>query len=277
MKKVIIQGDDWGYSKESNEGIEHAYEYGVLTETAVLVNLLDVRKKEEYRERIEGLKNKSGINKPEMGIGIHLNVTFGKPLSPRWPQPIFTRPYKGTGQSEEWTGSAWQKYFSQFNSTQVEEEYRRQIEMGLSIFGDIDHLDSHHFSAAYEPLKGVYEKLAKEYNLAVRPRALLSETPVYGGDFVVDQNDIEKLKDAGIKVADKYCLKLFSREKNPEKSFLQEIENMGNTETIEVMFHPAKGQDTDSWRKKDLELLTSKVVLDYFNNKNIQLITYKEL
>lgn len=277
MKKIIIQGDDWGYSEESNSGIEHAYEYGILTETSVLVNLLDINKKIEYRDRIKRLQNKSGLNKPKLGIGIHLNVTYGKPLSPKWPYSEFTRPHKGTGKPEEWIGSAWQKYFLQFTSGQVEEEYRRQIELGLEIFGDIDHLDSHHFSAAYKPLKNVYESLAKEYKLAVRPTAPLSEKPVYGGDFIVNQNDIEKIKKVGIKIADRYCLKLFFNEKNPIKSFLQEIEKIKSSKTAEIMFHPAKGQKADSWRVKDLNLLTSKSVLDYFSNKNIQLITYKEL
>lgn len=277
MKKIIIQGDDWGYSEESNTGIEYTYEHGILTETSVLVNLLDIHKKREYQNRINGLENKSGLNKPKLGIGVHLNITFGKPLSPKWPNSVFTRPFKGTGQPEEWIGSAWQKYFSQFSSSQVEEEYRRQIEMGLEIFGDIDHLDSHHFSAAYDPLKEVYEKLAREYKLAVRPAAPLSEKPVYGGDFIVSQDDIEKIKKVSIKIADRYCLKLFFNEKNPTKSFLQEIDNISDSKTAEIMFHPAKGQKADSWRVKDLDVLTSKPVLDYFSNKNIQLITYKEL
>lgn len=277
MKKIIIQGDDWGYSDESNTGIEYAYENGILTETTVLANLLDVRKKMEYRSRINNLENKSSLNKPKLGIGIHLNVTFGKPLSPKWPFSEFTRPHKGSGKPEEWIGSVWQKYFMQFTSSQVEEEYRRQVELGLEIFGDIDHIDSHHFSAAYKPLKGVYERLAKEYQIAVRPVAPLSEKPVYGGDFVVRQGDIDKFKRIGIKIADRYCLKLFFNEKNPNKSFLREINNIDDGKTAEIMFHPAKGPKADSWRIKDLDLLTSRPVLDYFNDKNIQLITYKEL
>ena len=277
MRKIVIQGDDWCYSEETNAGIEYAYEHGILTETTAMVNLLDKNKKSEYRNRIGGLINKSGLRKPELGIGIHLNVTYGKPISLNWPQPEFTRPYKGTGKPEEWIGSAWQMYFSKFTPTQIEDEYRRQIELGMEIFGNIDHLDSHHFSAAYNPLKQVYKKLAKEYRLAVRPYASLSEKPVYGGDFIVRKVDINKIKNAGIKIADNYILKLFFNEKDPIKSFLREVDRIDDGKTAEVMFHPAKGQKADNWRIIDLKTLIDKNTLHYLGNKNIQLITYKDL
>jgi predicted glycoside hydrolase/deacetylase ChbG (UPF0249 family) len=276
-KRIIVQGDDWGYTQEISDGIEYAYEHGILTETAVMVNVLDRKKKSEYRSRIDNLENKSGLRKPKLGIGVHLNVTYGTPLSPKWPNKEFTRPYKGSGKPEEWTGSAWTEYFSQFSSTQVEDEYRRQIELALEIFGQVDHLDSHHFSASYEPLKTVYEKLAKEYQLAVRTDAPLSENPVYGGNYVVKREASIGLKAKGIRTADKYILKLFFNEKKPVQSFLREMDKTKDKESVEVMFHPGKGEKTDDWRKTDLEILTNEEVLKYFSNSNIKLITYGDL
>ena len=52
IKQIIIQGDDWGYSKESNAGISNAYEYGILTSTTVMINLLDPKKKLEYKKQL---------------------------------------------------------------------------------------------------------------------------------------------------------------------------------------------------------------------------------
>lgn len=275
-KRIIVQGDDWGYTPEASRGIEHAYEYGILTETTVMVNMLNPKKKLEYRSQIDGLENESGLKKPKLGIGVHLNVTYGKPMSPKWPNKEFTRPHRGSGKPEEWIGSAWGKYFSQFTSRQVEDEYRRQIEMAMDIFGEIDHLDSHHFSASYSPLKSIYEKLAKKYKLAVRADAPLSENPVYGGDFLVKKEASDRLKTKGIRTADRYILKLFFNEKNPTKSFLDEIEKINDGESAEVMFHPAKGK-TDEWRKKDLSVLTSPEVIKSFDRKNVELITYRDL
>jgi predicted glycoside hydrolase/deacetylase ChbG (UPF0249 family) len=277
MKKIIVQGDDFGYTEESNAGIGYAYEYGILTETTVMVNCLDMKKKSEYQNFIKNLENKSGLKKPKLGIGVHLNVTYGKPLSFGWPSPDFTRPHKGSGKPEEWMGSAWKKYFAQFSPQQVESEYRKQIELALEVFNEIDHLDSHHFSSSYEPLKTVYEKLAKEYGLAVRADGVLSEKPVYGGDYIVDREASKRLKVKGIKTADRYVLKLFFNEKDPIGSFLTEMDKVKDGETVEVMFHPGKGKKADSWRKIDLAILTDKKVMSYFNANKVKLIAYGDL
>ena len=62
-EKVIIQGDDYGYSEDVNLGIEEAYTYGVLTETTVLINLLNINKKFGYRDKLKNLENKSNSKK----------------------------------------------------------------------------------------------------------------------------------------------------------------------------------------------------------------------
>lgn len=276
-RKIIIQGDDWGYKPEACRGIEYAYEHGILTETTIMPNVLDLKKKKEYKDRIESLENKTSLAKPKLGIGVHLNITFGKPLLPSWPKEKFTRPHKGSGKPEEWQGSAWREYLSQFTTKQVEDEYRRQIEVVLDIFGEIDHLDSHQNTSSYEPVISIFEKLAKEYDIPVRPIAPLSEKPVYGGDFVVDEEANDKLRKNGVRMADRNIFKLFFNEKDPIKSFLNEMDKVKDGETVEVMFHPAKGKGAEDWRKKDLDTLTNDKVLQYFKDNDIELITYREL
>ena len=39
MKKIIINADDFGYSKENNEAIKLGYESGIITSTSLIVNL----------------------------------------------------------------------------------------------------------------------------------------------------------------------------------------------------------------------------------------------
>ena len=52
IKKIIIQGDDWGYTPETISGIGEAYQFGILTETDIMANLLDPAKRSEYRNKI---------------------------------------------------------------------------------------------------------------------------------------------------------------------------------------------------------------------------------
>lgn len=277
MKKIIIQGDDLAYKPEVDLGIAYAYEQGILTSTTVMANLIEKKDKSKYSEFLEGLENKSGLDKPRLGIGVYLNVTFGKPLSPNWPQPEFTRPHKGTGLPEEWQGSGWKKYLSQFTADQAKSEYKRQIERAMEVFGGrIDHLDSHQFAASYSPFKEIYEELAMEYSLPVRPDMPLSENPVYGGDFVFDTESIDKLRKRGIKVADTYITKLFFNEADPIGSFVDCVEEVKGDITAEIMFHPAKGEDAEDWRLKDLEILTNNNVIELFKNE-AQLISYSDL
>lgn len=274
---LIIQGDDWGYKPEASRGIEHSYEYGILTQTTAMVNTLDFKKKDEYKEVLGSLENKTSLQKPAFGIGVHFNLTYGKPLSPNWPTNEFTRPHKGSGKPEEWQGSAWAEYFSQFTKDQVRDEYRRQIELALDLFGEITHLDSHQMTASYEPMVGLYEDFAKEYDVPIRPVAPLSENPVYGGDFIVNENVNLEIKKRGIRMADKNIFKLFFNDKNPTQSFLSELEKIDGDATVEVMFHPAKGEKAEQWRKKDLDVLTDERVINFIRENDIELITYGDL
>jgi len=277
MKKIIIQGDDWGYKPEANNGIEYAYEHGILTQTTVMANVLDIKKKETYRNQIQKLENKTKLKKPKLGIGVHLNLTFGKPLSKNWPQKEFNRPLRGLNKPEEWQGSTWRDYFSKFNKKQVENEYRRQIELVMEIFGDISHLDSHQMTASYEPMIQIYEILAKEYNVPIRPVAPLSENPVYGGDFVVDERVNKELKEKGIRMPDKNIFTLFFNEKDPIKSFLSQIEKANDGEVLEVMFHPAMGKNADKWRVADLNTITNQKTIKFFKEKEVELINYNQI
>lgn len=245
-KRIIIQGDDWGYNEESIAGINHAYRYGILTETDVMANLLDPLKKSEYRHQIDSLVNESGLVKPKLGIGVHLNLTYGHPITTTWPYQEMARPYRGSGKPEEWQGSAWTKYFASYNPVLVKDEFKAQLERALDIFGSIDHLDSHHFVHSYEPMKTVVKELAREYKIKyLRASAPLSEKPVYGGDFVFNSNFQKELSAIGLETPDKCILKLYWNESDPLESFLADIKSLPENSVTEFMVHPAKGENAE--------------------------------
>lgn len=275
--KVIIQGDDWGHSEEVNNGIADAYSYGILTETNIMANLLDLARKAEYQAFFQNLENKSGLKKSPLSFGVHLNLTQGPAITSSWPITNMSRPYNDTGKPEEWIGSAWAKYFAQLDPVLIEQEFRAQIDKALTIFGTVDHLDSHQNIHSYEPVKTVFLKLAKEYKLGVRVVAPLSETPVYGGDFLVDGNFPTEAKQLGIKTPGHTILTLFWNETDPLESFLDAVNNLPDNQVTEFMFHPAKGASAQEWRQKDLELLTNEKTIQLFNDNNIELINYRQL
>jgi len=70
MKKLIINTDDFGISKAVNHAIIDAHRRGVMTSTTLLIN------GPEVLHAVDLLKQN-----PDLGIGLHLNLTMFKPLT----------------------------------------------------------------------------------------------------------------------------------------------------------------------------------------------------
>ena len=71
MKKVIINADDFGISKETNLAIKEGYENGIITSTSLIVNM------DAFEHAIfEVLPT---IQK--LDIGFHFNIIEGKSLT----------------------------------------------------------------------------------------------------------------------------------------------------------------------------------------------------
>jgi predicted glycoside hydrolase/deacetylase ChbG (UPF0249 family) len=70
MTKLIVNADDFGFSCSVTDGILRSHREGILTSTTLMTNMPD-------RDRAIDL---AGLN-PTLGVGIHLNLTQGKPLT----------------------------------------------------------------------------------------------------------------------------------------------------------------------------------------------------
>ena len=71
MKKLIINSDDYGRSPEISRGIREAHLRGVVTSTTCMMN-------------IPTTADDVGValkETPNLGMGVHLVLTMGKPLS----------------------------------------------------------------------------------------------------------------------------------------------------------------------------------------------------
>ncbi|WP_405156676.1 carbohydrate deacetylase [Paenibacillus sp. FSL K6-0108] len=69
-KQVIINADDFGLSPGVNQGIIQAYQAGGITSTSMMVNM-------------PGFDHALSLAKslPDLGIGLHFNLTYGRPVS----------------------------------------------------------------------------------------------------------------------------------------------------------------------------------------------------
>ncbi|SEO56386.1 hypothetical protein SAMN04488134_10912 [Amphibacillus marinus] len=149
MKGIIINADDFGYSKAVNYGIIDAHVDGVLTSTTLMANMPGA----EHAYQLAS-------QHPNLGIGVHLTLTCGQPL------------LKGHHTIVDADGQFKKLYHYQklFHIDQEElyKEWKAQIEAVISGGVTPTHLDSHHHTNNLDAVLPVFKKLAKEYQLPVR-------------------------------------------------------------------------------------------------------------
>lgn len=248
MKYLIVNGDDFGFSPGVNRGIVQAYKAGLLTSTTVMVNLA------EARQIIEVARTN-----PALGVGVHLNITFGRPLLQRervysllTEEGEFLRPEVGYGKVDP---------------AEVREEWQTQIELLLSWGIKPTHLDSHHHVHTWPELRGVVAELAQYYRLPVR---------------FTDPPTRQLLIEQGITVADHF-IEDFYGEQTTVAKLMACIEKMRPGVT-ELMCHPAVvDQELVSHssytlpRNQELESLCSPQLSSELQNQGIRLLNYRQL
>lgn len=76
MKRLIVNADDFGWSDGVNRGIVEAHRNGIVTSATLLANGAAF----EAAVRLAQVEGR-------LGVGVHLNLSDGPPLLPRWDAP----------------------------------------------------------------------------------------------------------------------------------------------------------------------------------------------
>ena len=151
MKRLIINADDCNLTAGVTRGILLAHDRGIVTGTTLMMNLPLTEK------TVKELKKRKTL-----GLGVHLNVTFGKPLT----KPsqvssllksggIFRRP------------DGYQKKTPQVKD--VIREYDAQIKFFENRFENKpDHLDTHHHLHDRPVFFKALVSVARKWKLPVR-------------------------------------------------------------------------------------------------------------
>jgi chitin disaccharide deacetylase len=147
MRRLIVNADDFGLTRGVSAGILAAHRQGIVTSTTVLVTAgLD-------REQVTAARG-SGI-----GLGIHLNLTLGKPLTRG--SSLVDGDGKFVRDVRRATARAQAKH--------VEVELEAQADKFLSLFKKPPtHLDTHHHAGLYSPAREAVLALARELGIPVR-------------------------------------------------------------------------------------------------------------
>jgi predicted glycoside hydrolase/deacetylase ChbG (UPF0249 family) len=266
-KKLIVNADDYGHTAGVSLGIRQAYQNGIVTSTSVMMNRPDA---------LNGIlvaQNEC----PNLGLGVHLVLTSGKPLLAQDQTSSLV-----DGEGFFYRPAAIMEKISQIDPAQVAAEWRAQIN-AFKFASDHapDHLDSHHHISYYnQVLFELLLTLAAEEDCAIR-------VP-YGADdtLFVAEDEGELMQRFHPRHAQVFLGDFYDEHATLEnlKAFIQKIADVEQYDTFELMCHPAMVDDelrrtSDYNDKRDYErlLLQSEEVKYLRERKHIQLIRYSDL
>lgn len=229
MIKLIVNADDFGYSRGVNFGIMDAHKSGIVNSTTMMMNMLGTG------HAIELAKEN-----PTLKAGIHLVLTCGKPLLKNVPSLIDENgDFKRLNRIKE---------FNDIHLTDLENEWTAQIEKFLASGLVPTHLDSHHHVHGIKEFYPIIKKLAVKYDLPVR----------------LTENRLE-----GVKPFTDMFFGDFYGETIPEDYFKRLGEKAADGQSVEVMCHPAylddevmKNSSYNIMRLRETSILLSTVLPD---------------
>jgi predicted glycoside hydrolase/deacetylase ChbG (UPF0249 family) len=272
--RLIINSDDYGRSANVSRGIRHAHLHGVVTSTTCMMNMPTV-----VADIQIALKET-----PNLGMGVHLVLTAGKPLLPAEQVSALIQP----GGSFLTLGELIFRCPT-FPGAEVKAEWRAQIEKFIAAAGKKPtHLDSHHHSSYFTPaLFQAMLELAQEYDCAIRlpvsqdedgsmtglPEELLAPILEHAPNLI--QQFQPRRPDA--------FFASFYDDMASKDELIKIISNLG-TGTYEIMCHPGYA-DSDLiassgyaiQRDFEREILTNPDVLDFIKKHKIELINFAQL
>jgi chitin disaccharide deacetylase len=137
VRYLIVNADDFGYSRGVNRGIIEAHENGIVTSASLMVErAAAVDAAERARER------------PRLSIGLHVEIR-------RWRTALV--PKRGTA----WTAATVRR--------RATDDLRRQLDRFRLLVGrDPSHLDSHQHRHLAELVRPTFEEVAGELEIPLR-------------------------------------------------------------------------------------------------------------
>lgn len=148
---LIVNADDFGISEGVNKGIIEAHRRGILTSTTAMANM------PAFEHAVQLAREN-----PELGVGVHLNLTSGTPLLPPSQIPRLVRP---DGRFHTLSFVLRQLTLGQLDEGQIEAELSAQVERVMSVGISPTHVDSHHHVHMHPRLQPIAIRIARCYGI----------------------------------------------------------------------------------------------------------------
>lgn len=151
QKRLIVNADDFGFSEGITEGILRAHREGIVTSTTITANMPAA---EAASARLR--------EAPGLGVGVHLNVSQGRPLCRRG---LVLADEDGVMRHTA-VGIILACLRRPSLLSAVEAEYEAQIRWALDHRITPTHLDTHRHAHAFTPIFARVASLARRYHIS---------------------------------------------------------------------------------------------------------------
>jgi len=276
MPKLIVNADDFGFSEKTNDGIVESNKRGIVTSTSIMAN-------GEAFEHAVALAKKN----PDLDLGIHLTLVGETPILPLNRVASLVN-HEGRFLQHA-RSFAWRYFLGKINFSEVRAELDSQMNTVLSHGLKISHIDSHQHVHMLPKILNIVLELSFKYNIPfIR----------FPKEYFTFSNEGKSTLGRAIKTKVLNSLCYVSRRKIVsktdcftgfyfdgdinEKNLLKILEKLPADNVCELMCHPGlerkmamedfsyhSGQETDA--------LTSQKVINFISQREIELISFKEL
>ena len=256
--RLIVRGDDMGFSHAGNEGLIRSYKEGIERSIEVLVP------SPWFSEAIQLLQENPGVD-----VGIHLTLTS------EWDN-VKWRPITDCASLKDSDGYFYPMIWANKNYPgknllahswklpDIEKEWRAQIESALKEIPRISHISAHMgCTNMSDSVNALARKLAKEYHIDIEPKNFNMINISYDGEHTTSAEKI--------------------------KSFIKMLDALKRGNTYLFVDHPAVNspemlaihhigyENVAQDRQGVVDVFTSDKVKKVIQQKQIQLISYKDL
>jgi len=193
--QLIINAEDFGMSESINKGIIEGLKQGFISSASLFMNA-------KYTEQaVQSIKENNFNN-----VGIHLNLTYLKPLSQKEKVKSLVE------SSGSFRYMCSMPFYARYKDVKIELE--TQIKKFYSYGLKPSHLDFHHYFYSSSEVYDAYLELAKKYNLPARSMSQQTSLLAQGEgikttDIFIDafhggyQSTVETLQKIALAIKDK--------------------------------------------------------------------------
>ena len=280
-KRLIVNADDFGLSPAVTDGVLRAHRQGIVTSTTLMANMPGAA------DAVARL-----AEAPELGVGVHLNVCQGPPLSPAG--RVFAAARDGVMERSaeqvlmDLTVRPWRL-------AAVAAEFEAQIAWALDVGLRPTHLDTHRHIHGYPPVFAIVVRLARR---AAIPFVRRYGERLGGGGWPKASGKGRRIRLALNALS---CVNgwLFSAASGPgpastwgvehtgriDAAFLKRLARAVRPGVTELMTHPGDGSDPEALtvrlgqgaRVAELAALCDPTVAAAFSAHGVELIHYGHL